>query len=131
MNTSSAITTLCVLAFMAPVVIIFLTTAIKVVPEQKRLSVYRLGRYIGERGPGLVFLLPFIDRSVPVNQQSGTGNNQTSLFLVGTFGEARTAIEESGEVVINGVVWNATSTQSIVPGTRVRVKRVIVDVESV
>lgn len=36
--------------------------AIKIVPEYKRMVVLRLGRTIGARGPGLVLLIPFVDR---------------------------------------------------------------------
>lgn len=39
-----------------------LATAIKIVPEYKRMVVLRLGRAIGARGPGLVLLIPFVDR---------------------------------------------------------------------
>ncbi len=38
-----------------------LSSMIKIVPEYERMVVFRLGRYIGVSGPGLVFLLPFID----------------------------------------------------------------------
>lgn len=48
-------------------VVIFLAAAIKVVPEYKRLVVFRLGRCIGPRGPGLVILIPFVDRPVIVD----------------------------------------------------------------
>ncbi len=41
--------------------------AIRVVREYQRLVVFRLGRCIGERGPGLVLLIPFIDRAVWVD----------------------------------------------------------------
>ncbi|MCD6519411.1 MAG: SPFH/Band 7/PHB domain protein [Anaerolineae bacterium] len=41
--------------------------SIKVVREYQRLVVFRLGRCIGERGPGLVLLIPFIDRPVWVD----------------------------------------------------------------
>jgi len=41
--------------------------AIKIVPEYQRLVVLRLGRYIGERGPGLVLLIPFVDRPLTVD----------------------------------------------------------------
>ena len=41
--------------------------AIRIVPEYQRLVVFRLGRLIGERGPGLVLLIPFIDRPVRVD----------------------------------------------------------------
>lgn len=41
-----------------------LPAAIKVVPEYKRIVVLRLGKSIGSRGPGLVLLIPFVDRSI-------------------------------------------------------------------
>lgn len=53
--------------FIAILVIIFLIAAIKVVPEYKRLVVFRLGRCVGPKGPGLVILIPFIDRPVSVD----------------------------------------------------------------
>ena len=43
-------------------ILALLATAIKVVPEFKRLVVFRLGRFIGVRGPGVTFLIPFIER---------------------------------------------------------------------
>jgi len=50
------------------IVVILLTMAIKIVPEYKRIVVFRLGRALErERGPGLVFLIPFIDRPVWVD----------------------------------------------------------------
>jgi regulator of protease activity HflC (stomatin/prohibitin superfamily) len=45
-------------------VIIILSASIKVVREYKRLVVFRLGRSMGARGPGLVFLIPIVDRPV-------------------------------------------------------------------
>ena len=38
--------------------------AIKVVPEYKRMVVLRLGKCIGARGPGLMLLIPFVDRPI-------------------------------------------------------------------
>ena len=47
---------------------ILASASIKIVPEFQRLVVLRLGRYIGEeRGPGFVFLIPFVDRPVRVD----------------------------------------------------------------
>jgi regulator of protease activity HflC (stomatin/prohibitin superfamily) len=40
----------------------FLASAIRVVPEYERLVVFRLGRAVGAKGPGLVLLIPVIDR---------------------------------------------------------------------
>ena len=46
---------------------VFLTQAIKIVPEYQRLVVFRLGRSIGPKGPGIVLLIPVIDRAVKVD----------------------------------------------------------------
>ena len=46
----------------AIVVIIFLSAAIKIVQEYERGGVFRLGRFVGLRGPGLVLIIPFIER---------------------------------------------------------------------
>jgi len=46
----------------AVVVIILLSNSIKVVQEYVRGGVFRLGRFVGLRGPGLVFLIPFVER---------------------------------------------------------------------
>jgi regulator of protease activity HflC (stomatin/prohibitin superfamily) len=44
--------------------LVLLVMAIRIVPEYQRLVVFRLGRLIGGRGPGLVLLIPFVDRGV-------------------------------------------------------------------
>jgi regulator of protease activity HflC (stomatin/prohibitin superfamily) len=48
-------------------VIIVVALAIRVVPEYQRLVVFRLGRVIGAKGPGLVLLIPVVDRGVRVD----------------------------------------------------------------
>ena len=57
----------CLVGIVVLLVLIFGATALRVVPEFQRLVVFRLGRCIGERGPGLVILIPFIDRAVRVD----------------------------------------------------------------
>ncbi len=47
--------------------IIVLAAAIRIVNEYERGVVFRLGRYVGVRGPGLIFLIPFIERMVKVD----------------------------------------------------------------
>jgi regulator of protease activity HflC (stomatin/prohibitin superfamily) len=44
-------------------------SAIKIVPEYERGVVFRLGRLVGARGPGLFFLIPIIERMVRVDQR--------------------------------------------------------------
>jgi regulator of protease activity HflC (stomatin/prohibitin superfamily) len=46
---------------------LFASMAIKIVTEFERLVVFRLGRSIGAKGPGLVLLIPFVDRPVRVD----------------------------------------------------------------
>src|SRR5205085_1560742 len=41
--------------------------AIRIVREYQRLMVFRLGRSIGTKGPGLVILIPFLDKAVQVD----------------------------------------------------------------
>ena len=60
-------TLLCVVAFVVVVLVIFLANAIRIVNEYQRLVVFRLGRCIGTKGPGLVLLIPVIDRPVRVD----------------------------------------------------------------
>jgi regulator of protease activity HflC (stomatin/prohibitin superfamily) len=45
----------------AVVVVILLSAALKVVREYERGGVFRLGRFVGLRGPGLVVIIPFIE----------------------------------------------------------------------
>ena len=58
------------IAFVIALVIVglfILSSAIKVVREYQRLIVFRLGRSIGRKGPGLVFLIPVVDKAVWVD----------------------------------------------------------------
>jgi regulator of protease activity HflC (stomatin/prohibitin superfamily) len=54
-------------ALIAFLIIMLLASSIRVVPEYQRLIVFRLGRCIGERGPGFVMLIPVVDRAVNVD----------------------------------------------------------------
>ena len=44
------------------VIFVILPLSIKIVREFQRLVVFRLGRMIGPKGPGIVFLIPIVDR---------------------------------------------------------------------
>jgi len=65
MNSTTAF--LCIAGFVVAVVVIFLVNAIRIVNEYQRLVVFRLGRCLGTKGPGLVLLIPVIDRAVKVD----------------------------------------------------------------
>jgi regulator of protease activity HflC (stomatin/prohibitin superfamily) len=49
------------------IVLVVLAFAIRIVPEYQRLVVLRLGRVIGAKGPGLVLLIPAVDRGIRVD----------------------------------------------------------------
>jgi len=49
------------------ILVLFLTQALRVLNEYERAVVFRLGRRIGPKGPGLIFLIPVIDRLVKVS----------------------------------------------------------------
>ncbi|NLA11650.1 MAG: slipin family protein [Firmicutes bacterium] len=56
--------------FAGPIIILavlFFMSSIKVVREYERIVVFRLGRLIGEKGPGLVIIIPLIDRTVKIS----------------------------------------------------------------
>jgi len=53
-------------------VIILLANAIKVLREYERAVVFRLGRLIGVKGPGLIVIIPFIDRVQVVSLRTVT-----------------------------------------------------------
>lgn len=60
-------TMLCLLGVSAVVAMIMLASAIRIVPEYRRLVIFRLGRYLGVQGPGVLILLPIVDRGIEVD----------------------------------------------------------------
>lgn len=49
------------------IVVLVLFAAIKIVPEYQRVVVFRLGKLIAAKGPGLVIIIPVIDRITRVD----------------------------------------------------------------
>ena len=50
----------------------FLASAIKILREYERAVVFRLGRVIGAKGPGIIILIPFIDKMVRIDMRTVT-----------------------------------------------------------
>jgi regulator of protease activity HflC (stomatin/prohibitin superfamily) len=73
--------TLCLVGAVLLVALAFLASAIRIVPEFRRLVVFRLGRCVGAKGPGIVFLIPIVDRGVNVDlrEQVREIPHQTSI----------------------------------------------------
>jgi len=56
-----------IIAVVAIFIIIVLAMTIKIVAEYERGVIFRLGRLIGAKGPGLFLLIPFVDRMAKVD----------------------------------------------------------------
>jgi len=81
MNTATTSLGLCLVGGVLLIGFVFVANAIRIVPEYQRLVVFRLGRCIGQKGPGLVFLIPVVDRAVKVDlrEQVREIPHQTSI----------------------------------------------------
>jgi len=60
------------LCFFGLGLIIILAAAIRIVQEYERGVIFRLGRIVGAKGPGLFFIIPIIDRMVKVDLRTIT-----------------------------------------------------------
>lgn len=49
------------------IVLVILSQAIKILREYERGVIFRLGRLVGTKGPGLIILIPIVDRMVKVS----------------------------------------------------------------
>lgn len=56
-----------VIVALVALALVILASAVRIVPEYQRLVVFRLGRVLGPKGPGLVLLIPIVDRGVRVD----------------------------------------------------------------
>jgi regulator of protease activity HflC (stomatin/prohibitin superfamily) len=64
-----------VIVAVCAVLLVFVVLAgasVRVLREYERAVIFRLGRLIGPRGPGLIFLIPFVDRMVKVSLRTVT-----------------------------------------------------------
>ncbi|MCK9266244.1 slipin family protein [bacterium] len=77
------------------VVFIFLFNAIKVVNEYERGVVFRLGRLVGARGPGLFILLPMVERMVKISLRTLTFDVTPQEVMT----------RDNVPIKINAVVW--------------------------
>ena len=119
----------CIWGILVFLPLIILASAMRIVPEYQRLSVFRMGRYVGEKGPGLVILIPIVDKAIPIDTRDQVKKVQQQRNLWGAIGETQTPVHTDGRVEISGETWNAISKTPIPLGTRVRVTRVLLEIE--
>ena len=63
---------LMIIVFIIVSVIYFLMSAIKILKEYERGVVFRLGRIIPVKGPGIIIIIPFIDKLIKVGMRTVT-----------------------------------------------------------
>jgi regulator of protease activity HflC (stomatin/prohibitin superfamily) len=64
-------------AWIVPIVVLavfVLPSAVRILREYERAVVFRLGKLIGAKGPGIVFLIPIVDRMVRIDLRVVTIN---------------------------------------------------------
>ncbi len=83
-----------------------LMASVKVVPENRRMAIFRLGQYVHLAGPGIVVLMPALDRAVPVEV------GQAGVLLADGNGD------------FEGIVLPVEASSSMSkPGTRIKIDR--------
>jgi regulator of protease activity HflC (stomatin/prohibitin superfamily) len=60
------------IAILLLALILILSSAVKVLREYERAVIFRLGRAIGVKGPGLILLIPLVDRMIKVDLRTVT-----------------------------------------------------------
>ena len=118
----------CVLAMLLFLSILLTAASIRIVREDTRLTVYRLGRKLGDKGPGIVLLIPLIDRG-EIKKLGEPDNSSPSRKYVGAVGETLSPVFRDGKVLFSSGEWDAVSQSPIALGRRVRVVRMILEVE--
>jgi regulator of protease activity HflC (stomatin/prohibitin superfamily) len=63
---------ICIVVAAVVVIVALLASAVRVVQEYERGVVFRLGRLVGAKGPGLFFIIPIIDRMVKIDLRTIT-----------------------------------------------------------
>ena len=65
---------LAVIAVVAIFVLIIVAASVRILREYERGVIFRLGRLIAQKGPGLILLIPFIDQMVRIDLRTVTLN---------------------------------------------------------
>ena len=77
------------------VVLILLAASLRIAQEYERAIVFRLGRYTGTRGPGLYWLVPFIERQQTIDMRVKTVEME----------QQETITKDSVTIKVNAVLW--------------------------
>jgi regulator of protease activity HflC (stomatin/prohibitin superfamily) len=77
------------------VVLIIILSGIRIAQEYERAVVFRLGRYLRIKGPGIYYLIPLLDRQQKVDTRTTTVNLE----------QQETITKDSVTIKVNAVLW--------------------------
>ena len=77
------------------VIVVIVLSGIRIAQEYQRAVVFRLGRFIGIKGPGIYYLIPLIDRQQKVDIRTATVNLE----------QQETITKDSVTIKVNAVLW--------------------------
>ncbi|PIU00894.1 MAG: hypothetical protein COT74_03050 [Bdellovibrionales bacterium CG10_big_fil_rev_8_21_14_0_10_45_34] len=75
--------------------VVFITSVLKIMPQYERAVVLRLGKYIGLKGPGVIILIPGVDRMIRVDMRTITMDVQPQDVIT----------KDNVSVKVNAVVY--------------------------
>lgn len=75
--------------------LIVVLSGIRIAQEYQRAVIFRLGRFIGIKGPGIYYLIPLIDRQQKVDTRTTTVNLE----------QQETITKDSVTIKVNAVLW--------------------------
>jgi len=79
----------------AVVVVALIVLGLRVVQQYQRALQFRLGRYVGTRGPGLIWIVPFIDAITLVDMR----------VLTDAVEQQETMTKDNVPIKVNAVIW--------------------------
>lgn len=77
------------------VVLLIAASGIRVVQEYERAVVFRLGRYVGTRGPGIYYLIPLLEQGTTADLRTATVSVE----------QQETITKDSVTIKVNAVLW--------------------------
>lgn len=77
------------------IVVILIAMGLCIAQEYERAIVFRLGRFIGIRGPGLYWIIPFIDKRRTIDMRTKTVDLE----------QQETITKDSVTIKVNAVLW--------------------------
>jgi regulator of protease activity HflC (stomatin/prohibitin superfamily) len=84
-----------ILLILAAIAVVLIFISAHVAQEYQRAVVFRLGRFHKTKGPGLYFIIPFIDRQITVDIRTRTVDME----------QQETITKDSVTIKVNAVLW--------------------------